>query len=122
MKTHKKILELKKLFKSYGHEIKSTRNNSITIHLITYSYNSIDNYLTIWNLDRLNPIGILNNRVKTIQLYFESIEQITKKLTSYGILPVQTISAARRPIQASINEVAQSKQSDTDQKNYKLLG
>jgi hypothetical protein len=122
MKTHSKILQLKKLFQNHGIKIKSTYHSTITHNLITYTYDPINNYLNIRNFDRCNPCAIFHNNIKTLSIYFESIEKIETKLIHYGILPIQIISATQRPIQATINKVAQSKLQDTHKNYSRLLG
>jgi hypothetical protein len=95
MKTHPKILQLKKLFNSNGIKIKSTYHSTISHNLISYTYDSVLNYLIIRNFDRCNPCAIFHNNIKTISIHFESIEKIETKLINYGILPISSISATQ---------------------------
>jgi hypothetical protein len=122
MKTHPKILQLKKLFNAYGFQIKSTYNSTISHNLINYTYDPINNYLNIRNCDRCNTCAIFHNNIKTLSIYFENIEKIETKLKHYGILPIQTISITQRPKTKTLSNVEQSKQIESNKKNYKLLG
>lgn len=119
---HQNILRLKKSFKIYGLQVQNNVRNTLTYNINTFCFDSSTNYLIIYNCDRNNPHALLNNNIKILQLHWESLEAITKKLIKYGILPIQTISATQRPLQASINEMAQSKLQNSNQNNARLLG
>jgi hypothetical protein len=122
MKTHPKILQLKKLFQNHGIKIKSTYHSTISHNLITYTYDPINNYLNIRNCDRCNPCSLFHNNIKTLSIHFESIEKIETKLKHYGILPIQIIPTTRRTIPQAVNKVAQSESQNTKQNYTRLLG